>query len=76
MTPLSSNPTVVLHVSTDGTAVLRSANNIAPNLNIVLVTSKEAFNDEAANQPFNSMLPPQPVQVMSSKASKARYAKA
>jgi hypothetical protein len=70
---IPENPTVVLQVSKDGTAVIRSANNIDRNLNIVLVLDRDTFCENAANQPFNSLLP-QTQGVLSSAASKARYA--
>ena len=70
---IPENPTVVLQVSKDGTAVIRSANNIDRNLNIVLVESNTDFIEAAANQPFNSTAPL--VQgPLSSVTSKARYA--
>jgi hypothetical protein len=71
---IPENPTVVLQVSKDGTAVIRSANNIDRGINIVLVPDKDAFDDKALNQPFNSTIPAQPQQTLSSAASKARYA--
>ena len=70
---IPENPTVVLQVSKDGTAVIRSANNIDRNINIVLVPDKDAFDDKAANQPFNTDRP-LTQGVLSSAASKARYA--
>ena len=77
---IPENPTVVLQMSKDGiwltdtiTAVIRSANNIAYDINIVLVPDKETFDKEAANQPFNTERP-LTQGVLSSAASKARYA--
>jgi hypothetical protein len=67
------NPTVVLQVSADGTAIIRSANNIDRNINLVLVPDKDTFDDKALNQPFNSARPlTQPV--LSSAASALRRA--
>ena len=67
------NPTVVLQVSADGTAIIRSANNIDRSINLVLVDSITDFIEAAANQPYNSTisLTQGP---LSSAASKARYA--
>ena len=70
---IPEKPTVVLQVSKDGTAVIRSANNIDRDITIVLVPDKDTFDDKALNQPFNSTINlTQPV--LSSAASKARYA--
>ena len=70
---IPEKPTVVLQVSKDGTAVIRSANNVDRDINIVLVPDKDTFDDKALNQPFNSTINlTQPV--LSSAASKARYA--
>lgn len=71
---IPENPTVILQVSKDGTAVVRMANNIDRNLNIVLVDSVTVFDREAENQPFNSTVNIPPQMVLSSKVSKARYA--
>ena len=70
---IPNNPTVVLQMSKDGSAVIRSANNIDRDINIVLVDSQTGFIDAAANQPFNSTIPLDQ-EVLSSAASKARYA--
>jgi hypothetical protein len=71
---IPENPTVILQVSRDGTAVIRLANNIDPNLKIVLVETATTFDDKALNQPFNNTINLGPQQVLSSAASKARNA--
>lgn len=72
MTPLTNNPTVVLLVING--EVRATATNVAPDLNVVVVDNVTAFDKNALGRPFNSTLPVQEEQVMSSKASKARYA--
>lgn len=73
MTPLSTNPTVVLMVVNGERRA--TATNVAADLNVVIVDNVTAFNEAALGKPFNSIFPVQPEQVMSSAASKARYAK-
>jgi hypothetical protein len=72
---IPESPTVILQMSRDGTAVVRSANNVSRDINIVLVQSATEFIEAAANQPFNSTINAARVQcVLSSAASKSRYA--
>lgn len=56
MTPIPSNPTVVLLVNVHG-AITRVANNIAPDLKVVLTQTNEEFDGEACNRPFSVSLP-------------------
>ena len=73
MIPLPSNPNAVALVGTKG-EVLAVAQNIAPDFKLKLVTDRADFEAEAANKHFDDTRPPQPEQVHSSAASKARYA--
>ena len=57
---IPENPTVVLQVSADGTAIVRSANNIDRDITIVLVPDKDTFDDKALNQPFKLDHQPDP----------------
>lgn len=57
MIPLPINPTIVLHISRNGDIIIRSANNIDPNVTVILVDNSYDFKKEAANQPFNSENP-------------------
>jgi len=51
MTPLTQNPKIVLLVDSNG-IVVKTATNVAPDLNVVVTTSEVAFEVEASNQPF------------------------
>lgn len=51
MTPLTQNPKLVLLVDGNGN-VLKSATNVAADLEIKVVRDETTFNDEAANKPF------------------------
>lgn len=62
MTPLPQNPTVVLQVSKDGTAVIRKASNIDRDMTVILVDNEVDFLRESSNQPFSSVRPVQPTQ--------------
>lgn len=71
MTPTANNPTVVVLVK-DG-KVWATATNVDPDLNVVVVKDTE-FAVAALGLSFNSMTPLKQTQVLSSAASKARYA--
>ena len=73
MTPLPTNPNAVILVDTEN-KIVATASNISEDFIVKVVTERSAFVAEAANKPFDSTRPPQPVQVLSSAASKARYA--
>jgi hypothetical protein len=72
MTPLTVNPKVVLLVICG--EVRAKATNIASDLETVVVNDPHEFFLASLGMPFNSTLPVMEEQVMSSKASKARYA--
>jgi hypothetical protein len=73
MTPLPTNPNAVALVGTKG-EILEVASNIDADFQIKLVKTRDEFRTEAANKPFRTDRPPQEPQVLSSAASKARYA--
>ena len=60
---IPNNPTVILRMDEDG-RVKAIANNISQEINVVIVRNDDLFKDEAANQPFNTNRPPDPVQVL------------
>ena len=72
MIPLTNSPTVVLLVIKG--EVRATATNVAPDLKVAVVSDPHEFFLGALGMPFNSTLPVEEEQVMSSKASKARYA--
>jgi hypothetical protein len=57
MTPLPVNPTVVVLIDEDNN-VVKVASNIAPlpELTVRVLTSPQAFEDEAAGKPFNQVV--------------------
>jgi hypothetical protein len=74
MTPLTTNPTVVIQLDSNGQNIINFASNVAGDLKVVLAENLDDFNNKAAGRPFNTLRPPQPEQVMSMAGSKARYA--
>ena len=69
-----NDPNAVVLVGTNG-EVLEVAQNIAPDFHVKLVTTRDEFRREASNKPFRTDRPPQPEQVHSQEASRARYSK-
>jgi hypothetical protein len=63
MTPLPEKPTVALRLDQQG-RVFAVASNISPDLEIVITRDANVFKDEAANKPFDTLRPPQFVQVL------------
>jgi hypothetical protein len=59
MTPLPSNPTVVILLNADG-LVQKVASNIAllPELSVVVTQNSLAFDQEALGKPFNQAVLP------------------
>lgn len=74
MTPLTTNPKAVILEDPQGKCIA-TASNVAPDLEILVTRDRAVYEQEAANKPFDTTRPPQPEQVHSSAASKARYAK-
>ena len=54
MTPLPSNPTVVVLLHKDG-SVAAVATNVAPDLNVVVTKDPHQYFLEAGNKPFNTV---------------------
>ena len=61
-------------MDSNGQNIINVASNVAPDLKVVLVGNNDEWLNASSGQPFSNSRTPQPVQVMSSKASKARYA--
>lgn len=53
MTPLTTNPTIVIEVI-HGT-VVNVATNVAPDLKVVVTTTPERYAEEACNKPFDTV---------------------
>ena len=69
-------PVVVILLNKNREGLIEAtANNIDPDLTIKVVTTVVDFNNESAGVTFNSTVPRDPQQTLSSAASKARYAK-
>jgi len=51
MTPLPSNPIVVVYINEQG-EIMAKASNIAPDLKVIAVHSIEQWNKEVAGKPF------------------------
>lgn len=51
MTPLPQNPKVIVLVDANGTAV-KTATNVAPDLEVVVTNDPVKFAVDVANQPF------------------------
>ena len=56
MTPLTTNPTVVIRINEDGD-VLDMATNVAPDLTVEVVYTKELYKKLACNKPFDTTRP-------------------
>jgi hypothetical protein len=68
-----NDPNAVILVGTSG-EILEVAQNIAPDFQVKIVTTRAEFRREAGNKPFRTDRLPQPEQVHSLAASKERYA--
>lgn len=76
MTPTAINPKVVILLNKNAPNLVEAfATNVDPELKVEVVTTVTDFNNASAGVTFNSTRPLPPPQVLSSAASKARYAK-
>jgi hypothetical protein len=66
MINIPENPRVVIRVNGKGN-VASVASNIAPDLTVELVREPADYQDLAANCPFDTTRPVQPVQVLAAK---------
>jgi hypothetical protein len=57
MTPLPTNPKIVIWLDDDGTTILKIASNIAPlpELEVKIVRNGWHYADEAAGKPFQQV---------------------
>jgi hypothetical protein len=56
MTPLPTNPNVVILVNAEG-KVEAVATNVAPELNVTVTTNPTTYNEAALGKPFNTARP-------------------
>ena len=66
MIPLPQNPTVVLRRDIFG-EIVAIASNVSDDIRVILVDTDTDFKREAANQPFDTTRPVQPVQVLAAR---------
>ena len=57
---MPENPTVALRLDQQG-RVTAIASNLSPDLTVVITRDNDTFKAEAANKPFDTTRPPQPV---------------
>ena len=73
MTPLPTNPSVVILVDPGGVPIA-TATNVSPDLEVLIVNDRAEYEREAAGKPFDTTrIEPEP-QVLSSAASAADQA--
>jgi len=55
MTPLPTNPTVVILINKNAEGLIEAvATNVAPELNVTVTTNPETYKEAALGKPFNT----------------------
>jgi hypothetical protein len=54
MTPLPTNPTVVILINKNTGLLEAVATNVAPELNVTVTTNPETYKEAALGKPFNT----------------------